>query len=95
MVTVGMLLTGLADTEENVWKMNDAQYSGLSPQSVVAVVQRNYKNMHFLLNHDHAKVLLRASVMHLWNGRSTPRYDVAGLEAGHAVINHLNVSIYL
>lgn len=35
----GMLLTGLADTEENVWKMNDARYSGLSPRSVVAVAQ--------------------------------------------------------
>lgn len=42
-----MLLTGLADTEENVWKMNDARYSGLSPRSVVAVGQRSYKNMHF------------------------------------------------
>lgn len=31
----------------NVWKMDDAQHSGLSPQSVVAVAQRNYKYMHF------------------------------------------------
>lgn len=89
-----MLLTGLADTEENVWKMNNAQYSGLSPQSVVAVVQRSYKYMHFLLNHDHASVtegFRHASVE--WKVNTSIRRR--RLEAGHAVINHLNVSIYL
>lgn len=89
-----MLLTGLADTEENVWKMNDAQYSGLSPQSVVAVGQRNYKYMHFPLNHYHASVtegFRHASVE--WKVNTSIRRH--RLEAGHAVINHLNVSIYL
>ena len=75
--------------------MDDAQYSGLSPQSVVAVVQRSYKYMHFPLR----KVLLRAfrhaSVEWKVN---TSIHDVAGFGGRGAcchVINHLDVSIYL
>lgn len=74
--------------------MSDAQYSGLSPQSVVAVVQRNYKYMHFPLNHYHASVtegFCHASVG--WQVNTSIRRH--RLEAGHAVINHLDVSIYL
>lgn len=71
--------------------MNDAQHSGVSPQSVAAVAQRNYKRMH-LRGITTTQELPSASVMHLWDGRSTPPIRRHRPEAGHAVIN---VSIYL
>lgn len=61
---------------------------------MVAVAQRNYKHMHFLLDHDHASVtegFRHASVE--WRVDTSVRRR--RLEAGHAVINHLDVSVYL
>lgn len=77
---LGMLSTGLAGTSGR-WTMHS--YRRLSPRSVVAVGQRNYKHMHSSLTQvtegfRHASVEMEHLDMHM-----------------HAVIKHWHVSIYL